>query len=394
MVCAQGEGGHAKGRLNAMRLLLLTGPPTWHGASMAERSDADPDRLDDGKGRQYAASSASSSSPRIAGAGMLIALQACSRLMTLLMAQLQVRLASAEAFGAAHIHLELLLGTILTFSREGVRNALSRQTASEQTDEADGQQHRQRAIRNVALLPIPLGVLIALVVMALYRLWLAPEGLTSHVHFATACHVFLLGALLELVAEPLYIDALRHLHLGPRVWAEGAGVLAKGASTLAAMVWLQRWHQRWHSRMSKSDLGRSLLPFGIGQLCYGSAFLLVFLLDSIRRNGMRNTVRLYTLQRQTTDKHAMFEGESLKLSVSMTRQNVVKHLLGEADKFAVARLASLSEQGAYALASNYGTREYMPKRLEYILTLFSDPPTLQALWSPDYCINRSKKALA
>lgn len=281
----------------------------------------------------------------VAGAGMLIGLQILSRLITVLMAQLQVRLASAEAFGAANIQLELVLGTILTFSREGVRNASSRQSSSNGNVDAE-KAKREKSLQNIALLPILAGIPISLLVMSIYQNRLAPEQLASHSHFHLSCAVFLSGALLELISEPLYIAALRKVQLGPRIWSEGAGLMAKGASTLVCMIWLQR--------SDGIDLRHSLLPFGIGQFFYGLAFLTVFTIHSIMESGFGNTVELYRL-RFGKQGSATFDEETLKLSISMTRQNVVKHVLGEADKFAVARLGSLSDQGAYALASNYGS---------------------------------------
>jgi hypothetical protein len=49
-----------------------------------------------------------------------------------------------------------------------------------------------------------------------------------------------------------------------------------------------------------------------------------------------------------------YDAAYLRLSVSMTTQSVFKHLLTEGDKFLVSRISPLEDQGAYALASNYG----------------------------------------
>lgn len=300
----------------------------------------------------------------MAGAGLLMLLQASSRLVTLLMAHIQVRLAAAEAFGAAHIHLELLLGTILMFSREGVRNALVRQApraerkASSKEESQDAGEAREQAIANVALLPIPAGIITALVLVLVYARHLAPVSLVAHPHFGSACAAFAAGAVLEVLAEPLFTHSLRRVRLGPRVAAEGLGVIAKSASTLGMMLWLQR-----QANSNNNTARESILPFAIGQLCYGSAFLGVFFAHSIRELGAATTIRTYLPHRPRsasakgnagTVPEPWLDQTSVRLSLSMTRQNIVKHLLGEGDKFAVARLASLSEQGAYALASNYG----------------------------------------
>lgn len=38
----------------------------------------------------------------------------------------------------------------------------------------------------------------------------------------------------------------------------------------------------------------------------------------------------------------------------MTMQSLLKHLLTEGDKFVVAQISPLGDQGGYAVASNYG----------------------------------------
>lgn len=280
--------------------------------------------------------------PNVVGAGLFMLLQGSVRLTTLALAQVQVRMVAAEAFGVAHIHLELLLGTILTLSRDGVRNALSRYSLS-----ADEKNSKDRSsISNVALLPIAVGAFIAIAATTFYTNYLAPASLTAHPHFHMASSLFMCGALLEILAEPLYIDAMRHLHVGRRISAEGFGVLSKGVVTLSTMLWIQ--HANNHEEASSS-----ILPFGVGQLAYGIGFLLVFLICSLYLQGTNKTVRMYIPR--CAPNQPWFDPTLLKLTISMTRQNFVKHILGEGDKFAVSRFASLSEQGAYALSSNYGT---------------------------------------
>lgn len=325
---------------------------------MKERgTDKGGNKIDDGEENKLEKSEndarSSFSQQPVAGAGKLIGLQILSRLITVLMAQLQIRLTSAEAFGAANIQLELVLGTILTFSREGIRNASSRQSTRYVDQHDDDYQNRgannEKGLENIAILPIVIGIPISILVMTVYQSHFASEKLVNHPHFQLSCIIFLTGTLLELISEPLYIAALRKLQLGPRIWSEGAGLMAKGASTLACMIWLQK-----DESSNLVDLRHSLLPFGVGQFFYGLAFLTVFLLHSIMQAGVKGTLELYSFrfgkQGMTT-----LDQEAFKLSISMSRQNVVKHVLGEADKFAVARLGSLSDQGAYALASNYGS---------------------------------------
>lgn len=257
------------------------------------------------------------------------------------MTQMQVRLTSAEVLGAANIHFELLLGLILTLSREGFRTSLSRSVVS-------------TSARNVALLPVPTGVAISVIVVTAYTTYLAPIDLSQHPQFTWATMTFLTGAVLELLAEPLYIDALVRLDTLTRVRAEGFAITAKSAAILASLAYIQD--------------PSTLLPFGIGQMTFGGAFFAVFWISHAQRKGIKAS--LYYLWPSRSKGQPLFDRDALWLSFTMTRQNLIKHGLGEGDKLAVARLASLSDQGAYALASNYGERDAVKSR-EILLTLYT-----------------------
>lgn len=263
---------------------------------------------------------------KVASASGLILLQLFTRILTLFMTQMQVRLTSAQVLGAANIHFELLLGLILTLSREGFRTALSRTGSLSNTT------------KNVALLPIPIGIAISTIVISIYLNYLAPSELTIHPHFTWATRMILAGAILELFAEPLYIAALIQLDTMTRVKAEGSAIAAKSATILILLAYMRD--------------STTLLPFGVGQVAYGITFLTIYWISNARQQGWKGSF-LY-LQPIRDSKNRLFQGNVLRLSLTMTRQNLVKHALGEGDKFAVARLASLSDQGAYALASNYG----------------------------------------
>jgi len=44
----------------------------------------------------------------------------------------------------------------------------------------------------------------------------------------------------------------------------------------------------------------------------------------------------------------------LRLSVTMTLQSILKHILTEGDKLILSWLSPLEDQGGYAVAANYG----------------------------------------
>ena len=298
---------------------------------------------------------------QLSSAASLIGLQVGSRLATFVLTQVLVRLTSPEIFGAAHIHLELLLATVLTLSREGFRGALARRSLSPSSSSSSSSSSslhvRPPSLQNVAFLPVPLGLVLAVCATLSYRTWLAPHELRDHAHFDTALATFALGAALEVVSEPLYTLAIASGRLSTRAWAEGLAVAAKGIGTLAAVFLL---------RDTDTD-GRSLLPVGVGQACYGAMTLAVLVTATAQSSASQGHTLAMLLpslsrsQKPAADRESKgtggsqrFDAQTMQLATTMTRQTVVKHVLGEADKFAVARLATLGDQGAYALATNYG----------------------------------------
>lgn len=112
----------------------------------------------------------------------------------------------------------------------------------------------------------------------------------------------------------------------------------------------------------------ALLAFGVGQAAYGAAVLATYTSAFVRSWGVGGTIALLVPLRAPLEKPgkvatqpadaakqvALLDDHALGLAGAMVRQSFVKHLLTEADKLAVGRLGTLDEQGAYALAGNYG----------------------------------------
>jgi oligosaccharide translocation protein RFT1 len=316
--------------------------------------------------------------PALGGLRALMLLQLSTRAVSVLLAQFLVRIAPPAVFAAAHIHLDLLLSTLLFLAREGVRGALLRApedaTAAEASAKSDGKstaasaaQHvaqRERARQNVALLPLVLGAAMLLPAFPLYAR-LAPASLRELASFRSALALYLLGAALELLAEPLHTRALSRASdtgngMALRVRAEGAAVLSRCAATAVTLYVAVR-------RLRIGEADAALLAFACGQAAYGGGTLGVYLVYFLRAWGPRQVAALFTPSRvplsmpgvelassQPAADSALLDKHAFALAATMTRQSFLKHLLTEADRIAVARLATLDNQGAYALAGNYG----------------------------------------
>ncbi|KAK0557160.1 Oligosaccharide translocation protein rft1 [Tilletia horrida] len=289
-------------------------------------------------------------------ASLLIALQISTRLLTFALNQLLVRLTDPSVFGAANVQLDLLLSTILFLARDGVRGGLirSRPTSSSAKANTKNAHLLPAGLHNIALLPIPAGLCIASLASFLYVTRLAPAELSKRfpTEFNLSVGLYVLGAVLELLAEPFYNRAAISLDVPLRVKAEGAAVLAKGVATLA---WMLTPPQMITSSSSGSNIGHGLVAFGLGQAAYGAATLCVFIWAYARAHGPTSILAVFQPRQADKPGQARLDKSTLSLTWVLVKQSLLKHSLTESDKLAVAKLGSLSDQGGYALASNYGS---------------------------------------
>lgn len=205
----------------------------------------------------------------LSSARSLVLLQLLSRALTFSLNHALLRFASPEVFGTASIQFDLIGSTLLFLSREGIRGALLRSGRSDdaapthggKADEAKAaasRQARRQQDLNLSLVPLPLFLALAAVLLPLYLRY-SPRSTLDQPFFYPSLALHLLAYLLELLSEPYHVRLQSDLHLGVRVQAEGAAVIAKAVGTLAG-VWLMR------------ERG-ALLGFGFGQLAYGLVLL-------------------------------------------------------------------------------------------------------------------------
>lgn len=288
-------------------------------------------------------------SASLASASSLVLLGLISRVFTFALNQALVRLATPQTYGTASIQFELLVSTIL-FTREGVRIALLRRPTAGQLATT-----KDILVSNVALLPTLLGIPAAFAIAFGY-VATSSDATTSQPHFFTSVFIIALATAVELLAEPMYIQALNELRYDIRVRAEGTATLMK---TLTTFLFLAFAPLEW-----------ALPAFALGQLAWGvsiySTFLWVyggtlhFLPEKVTVEVHEKLVILsvplmdWIADGVYSKKTMYFDSDFLRLSGAMTGQSIVKHFLNEGDKFLVSRLSPLADQGGYAIASNYG----------------------------------------
>ncbi|KAF2478074.1 Rft-1-domain-containing protein [Lindgomyces ingoldianus] len=263
------------------------------------------------------------------GATFLILFQVLSRALTFIVNQILLRFLSPELLGIS-AQLELFSISVLYFARESLRVALQRQAPSLQS------------VINLSYLSIFFGIPL---IYSLAFLWLSRE--TPHVpYFVDALNLYCLAIFVELLTEPAFAAVQQKLLYKIRASAESTATLLRCFGTCGVAIW---------GSWAGVDVG--VLPFAVGQLGYAGALLGVYVW---RMWPVARSAQFSLLLKQVPGTEGVpmllnyFSAPLLRLTGSLTLQSGLKYILTQGDSLLITTLASLSDQGAYALASNYG----------------------------------------
>lgn len=263
------------------------------------------------------------------GATFLIGLQVASRALTFAVNQVVLRFLYPEILGLS-AQLELFSISALYFARESLRVALQRQA------------HGTQAVINLSYLAVFFGVPL---IYGLAVLCLRSETLTVP-YFVDALSLYCLATFLELLTEPAFSAVQQKLLYKIRATAEGAATLSRCFGTCGTVILASRFGL---------DLG--VLPFAIGQLMYALALLAVYTWKTwpvARQDGFSLLPKQIPSTREAPMILDHFSLPLLRLTASLTLQSTFKYVLTQGDSLLITSLATLADQGAYALASNYG----------------------------------------
>lgn len=140
---------------------------------------------------------------------------------------------------------------------------------------------------------------------------------------------------------------------GARVRAEGLGITCKTLVTYLVLLY----------DSTRPESGEfALVAFALGQLAYS----VVVFFSYVYQMGYPAFWPTRLPARQSSDVAASrstfyriasqyFDVSSLYLSLTMTGQSLVKHILTEGDKIILSWWSDLEDQGGYAIAVNYGS---------------------------------------
>jgi len=263
------------------------------------------------------------------GASFLILLQVASRALTFAVNQVLLRFLSPELLGVS-AQLELFSISVLYFARESLRVALQRQA------------HGTQAVINLSYLAVffgtPLAYLLAL-------LWLRSD--TPNVpYFVEALIVYCLATFLELLSEPSFSAVQQKLLYKVRASAESSATLLRCVGTCGSAM-----------LASQAGLDIGVLPFAIGQLAYALALLVVYAYKTwpvAKADGFSLFPEKVSSTKENPIVVNYLSAPLLRLTASLSLQSALKYVLTQGDSLLITTLASLADQGAYALASNYG----------------------------------------
>ncbi|KAG6219833.1 hypothetical protein E4U34_003344 [Claviceps purpurea] len=291
----------------------------------------------------------------VRGASLLILLQVTSRLVTFVANQLLLRYLTAPLLGLA-TQLEVYYLSVLFFSRESLRVAIQRQ--GKQTvhhaekagkDAAKSQQQAasrdDQAIVNLGFLAIGLGIFVSIGLGWLYLAHGVSDSTRQTTpHLTTALYLYGIASFIELLSEPCFVLMQTRLAFGTRATAESVATFLRCIVVVGSAVWA-----------SGRGVSLGLLPFALGQLIYGTALLVVYLISGY---GLASSCGFSLLPHPVSTDGDFIASylyrPTLRLAGSMMAQSLFKHLLTQGDTFLISLFSTPEIQGNYALANNYG----------------------------------------
>ncbi|PGH13790.1 hypothetical protein AJ80_06178 [Polytolypa hystricis UAMH7299] len=298
----------------------------------------------------------------VAGAAYLILVQIASKGATFIANQLLLRSLSPSTLGIAS-QMELYVISTLYFARESIRVALQRDPVDaatstsestlgpESTSPSSGST-RSRTIKEHAQAAVNISYLAALIGIPLTHflglLFARPgQGAPSRVPmFDTSLRIMQIACILELFSEPCFAIVQQKMQYKLRAAVETAAIITKSALTCGTAIW---------AMANSRDLGA--LPFAIGQLGYAAVLLCGYGVCVRPISRMEGFALLPLAVTQRTGRYlfSLFSLPLLSLTANIYAQTVIKHFLTQGDILTLATFSSLEDQGAYALASNYGS---------------------------------------
>ncbi|KAG7376283.1 Oligosaccharide translocation protein rft1 [Phytophthora pseudosyringae] len=309
------------------------------------------------------------------------------RLLTFAANSLVLRKLHLNVTGAVTVRLELALASIFLL-RDGFRLAFLRMPSLDSKAPGNGETHVQQLV-NVAWLSTAISWAVAGLVLLYSAVGGSSETLKDDealAGYSTVLAMYCGAAMVEALAEPMFVLAHASVLVSWQVAAQSAAFLVRAAVQYVGVVVLEL----------------SLTAYGIAELSYALTLLLMFAAFFWRRiyGGLRKEEAFaLTSMRQLLPGKPEGDAdwchkELLTLLVPLSVQSGVKYLLAEGDKWVLTGFASLQHMGVYGLVSNLGSLVprivFLPIE-EATKTIFSKLALAQKQKSDDKDDKESKK---
>ncbi|KAG0235771.1 Oligosaccharide translocation protein rft1 [Actinomortierella wolfii] len=328
-------------------------------------------------------------SSSVKGASYLILLQFVSRMLTFTLNQVLLRFTSPETLGIASVQLELLLLTILFLSREGVRCAAIRVSddAADHDESTDAivnnstkdaknelphlrhqdhsEAYRLQKLVNMVYAPIPVGALMTVMAAGYFLAQIDDASEAKFPGYRLSIYLYGLAALVELVAEPMFMVAQYKLWFKTRVSVEGTAVIVRCVLTCALTIYGAQQQMQGLTRTNSMGV----LAFAIAQFV-STEKKMAMVAKAKKTDGNVDTLGqsddeislkallprpLVKIDKDGNRKTFYFDPELFNLSRTLTAQSLLKHILTEGDKMLMASMTTAADQGVYAFVVNYGS---------------------------------------
>ena len=301
-----------------------------------------------------------------------VLLQISLRIITFLMNAFILRFISRETLGLVNVRLTLLYTTILFLAREAFRKTCLSNSAKNKETKWD-------QIINLVWLTVPLGVFASLVFGFIWLNWLemAPVELQRDYSVSVLCFAFC--AVLELMAEPLWIVFQCHLFVRLKVVIEGLAVLFR---CITAMMLVYFIPSSGLLAFCFAQLIQSLTYFTL-YYAYFSHFIATNLTQNDKEFPLQSFGHIFPTSKSLKSWFVNFE--LLSLTWSFFKQSLLKQILTEGERYLMTffNALTLAQQGVYDVINNLGSLAarfiFLPVEESYYLffsqTLVRDKPS-------------------
>ncbi|CEG46276.1 protein rft1 homolog [Plasmopara halstedii] len=268
------------------------------------------------------------------------------RLCTFAANSLVLRKVHLNVAGAVTIRLELVLASIFLL-RDGFRLAFLRVPSLDSKDLSHGTSYIQQLVNTAWLSTLISWIVAGILLMYSFVMSDTKSEMDEvELRYSTVLAMYCGAAMIEALAEPMYVLAHASVLVSWQVAAQSAAFLVRAAVQYLGVVVFEL----------------SLTAYGIAELSFALTLLVTFALffyQRIHQSSSTNTFALSSmgqlLPRIPENGVAWCHPQLTALLVPLSVQSGVKYLLAEGDKWVLTTFASLQHMGVYGLVSNLGS---------------------------------------